>query len=244
MASSARQEQPPPPRPEHPGSGLAPRIVMPATDVERLAAFVVSARYEDLSAAARQALKVRVLDSIGCAIGALDGEPIVALRAHCEDLGGRPLATLIGGGRTAPDRAAFYNSALVRYLDFNDSYLAKGETCHPSDCLGALLAAADYAGASGRTLLSAIAVSYQIQCWLSDEAPVRARGFDHTTQAAFAFAAGAAKALGLEAAQTANAVAIAGTSLNALRVTRTGSLSNWKGLAAPNTAFGATHAAF
>jgi len=36
--------------------------------------------------------------------------------------------TLIGGGRTAPDRAAFYNTALVRYLDFNDSFLASGET--------------------------------------------------------------------------------------------------------------------
>ncbi len=70
------------------------------------------------------------------------------MRRTIEELGGAPLCTLIGGGRTAPDRAAFYNSALVRYLDFNDSYLAKGETCHPSDNLGAVLAAAEYAGAA------------------------------------------------------------------------------------------------
>jgi 2-methylcitrate dehydratase len=44
--------------------------------------------------------------------------------------------------------------------------------------------------------------------------------------------------------RTANAIAIAGTSRNALRVTRTGELSHWKGLAYPATAFGATHAAF
>jgi len=57
-------------------------------------------------------------------------------------------------------------------------------------------------------------------------------------------AAGVSKALGLDQDQTANAIAIAGTALNALRVTRTGALSNWKGLAYPHTAFGGTHAAF
>jgi 2-methylcitrate dehydratase len=83
-----------------------------------------------------------------------------------------------------------------------------------------------------------------VQCRLSDEAPVRAKGFDHSTQGAYAAAAGAAKALRLGEAETANAVAIAGTALNALRVTRTGALSQWKGLAYPFTAFGAVEAAF
>jgi 2-methylcitrate dehydratase len=133
---------------------------------------------------------------------------------------------------------------LVRYLDFNDSYLAPGETCHPSDNLGAVLAAAEYAGRSGRDLLTALAVAYQVQCRLSDVAPVRAKGFDHTTQGAYAVAAGVSKALDLDQARTANAIAISGTAFNALRVTRTGRLSNWKGLAYPSTAFGATHAAF
>jgi 2-methylcitrate dehydratase len=79
---------------------------------------------------------------------------------------------------------------------------------------------------------------------LSDVAPVRARGFDHTTQGAFAAAAGAAKALELTAPQIANALGISGTANNALRVTRTGELSHWKGLAYPNTAFDALRAAF
>ncbi len=107
-----------------------------------------------------------------------------------------------------------------------------------------MLAAAEYARADGRTLLTALAVAYQVQIRLSEAAPVRSRGFDHTTQGSYAVAAGASRALGLDAEQTANAIAIAGTSLNALRVTRTGTLSNWKGLAYPATAFGATHAAF
>lgn len=212
--------------------------------VEDLAAFAVRASWDDVSDEARLELKIRVLDALGCAIGALGEEPVRAVRAQVEDFGGRPLCTLIGGGRTGPDRAALHNGALVRYLDFNDSYLAPGETCHPSDNLCAVLAAAEYAERSGRDLLAALAVAYQVQCRLSDAAPVRARGFDHTTQMAFAAAAGAARALGLDAERAADAIAVAGTTGIDLRVTRTGALSNWKGLAAPHTGFDALHAVF
>jgi len=166
------------------------------------------------------------------------------VRAEIAEMGGHPRCTLIGGGRTSPDRAALHNAAAVRYLDFNDSFMAPGETCHPSDNLGAVLAAVEHAGGDGRDLMVALAVAYQVQCRLSEVAPVRARGFDHVTQGAYAAAAGTARGLGLDAAATANAIAIAGTAFNALRVTRTGALSNWKGLAYPNTAFGAVHAAF
>ena len=212
--------------------------------VEELASFVVNASYDHLSDAARQQLKIRILDSLGCAVGALSSEPAQLIRRHLEDFGGRKLCTLIGGGSTAPDRAALYNSALVRYLDFNDTYLASGEACHPSDNLGAVLAACQYAGGSGKDLLTALAVAYQVQTRLSDVAPVRAKGFDHTTQGSYAVAAGVSKALGLDAERTAHALAISGTAFNALRVTRTGALSHWKGLAYPNTAACCTQAAF
>jgi 2-methylcitrate dehydratase len=214
------------------------------TAVEELADFVVTRSWDDLSDPARLELKIRVLDSLGCALGATNATPVRAIRAQVEEFGGRPLCTLIGGGSTAPDRAALYNGALVRYLDFNDSYFAPGETCHPSDNLAPVLAAAEYADVSGREFLTALAIAYQVQCRLSDEAPVRAKGFDHTTQGAYAVAAGAAKALRLDAREVANAIAIAGTALNALRVTRTGALTQWKGFAYPFTAFGAVEATF
>lgn len=212
--------------------------------LDQMAAFVVGTKYEHLPELAIYQAKTRILDALACAIGALDGEPIQMIREQIQEFGGQGLSTLIGGGRTAPDRAALYNSALVRYLDFNDSYLAKGETCHPSDNLGAVLAACEFAGRSGKDLLTALAVAYQVQCRLSDAAPVRAKGFDHTTLGSYAVAAGVARALELNQFKTANAIAISGTAFNALRVTRTGALSNWKGLAYPNTAFGALHATF
>lgn len=212
------------------------------TCAEQLAGFVTQRCFDDLSDNECVQLKIRILDSLGCAIGAIDGEPIRMLREQIPGSDG--VCTLIAGGRAAADRAAFYNGALVRYLDFNDSYLAKGETCHPSDNLASVLAATEYADGTGRDLLVALSVAYQVQCRLSDIAPVRAAGFDHTTQGAYAVAAGVSKALGLNPTQTANAIAICGTAFNALRVTRTGKLSHWKGLAYPNTAACCTFATF
>ena len=205
------------------------------TYAEQLAEFVSVASFENISDAARIQLKIRVLDSLGCALGAIGSEPVALLRDQVEEFDGKGVCTLIGGGRAAVDRASFYNGALVRYLDFNDSYLSKGETCHPSDNLAPVLGAVDYLDGTGRDLMTALAVAYQVQCRLSDVAPVRAAGFDHTTQGAYAVAAGVSKALGLTRAQTANAIGICGASFNALRVTRTGKLSHWKGLAYPNT---------
>ena len=88
------------------------------THAEQLALFVVQASYKDISKVARHQLKIRVLDGLGCAIGALKGEPIRLLKAQIEEFNGSELCTLIGGGKTAPDRASLFNSALVRYLDF------------------------------------------------------------------------------------------------------------------------------
>lgn len=212
--------------------------------VDELAEFVAGVSGDDLSEVAREQLRIRILDALGCAIGGLQGRPVRIIREQIADFDGSGRCTLIGGGRAAPDRAALYNGALVRYLDFNDSYVARAETCHPSDNLAALLAAGEYAGGSGSELMVALALAYQVQCRLSDAAPVRAAGFDYTTQGAFAVAAGVARMLGLDRARTAHALAIAGTAFHGLRAARTGCLSHWKGLAYPYMAAGCTGAAF
>lgn len=213
------------------------------TEAGELATFVEGAQFNDLSKEAVAQLKIRVLDTIGVAVGALGAGPLPRIGSLINALGGAPISTLIGGGKTAPDRAAFYNGALSRYLDFMDSYIAAGETCHPSDNLAAVMAAGEMARISGADFLTALAIAYQVQIRLSDVAPVREKGFDHTTQGAYAVAAGVAKALRLSREQTTNAIAISGAANVALRITRTGALSNWKGLAFPNMAMAATHAA-
>lgn len=214
------------------------------TLVEELAEFAASRTYEDLAKTTVEALKIRILDSLGCAIGALDAPTAITLKNIQRDFVGAPHCTMIGGGKTDPEGATLYNGALVRYLDFNDSFLAKDETCHPSDNFAPILAATEYAGENGKDLLVSLAIAYEVQCRLSEIAPVRAKGFDHTVQGAYSVSAGASRALRLDPARTANAISISGTALNALRVTRTGKLSNWKGLAFPFMASGAIKATF
>lgn len=213
-----------------------------ATEAERLAAWAVSRTADDLTAEVRDRLRNSVLDSIGCGIAGLTGPPVRALSGYLAEMGGAPAASLLGGGTTSADRAALFNGAAIRYLDFNDTFAAAGESCHPSDNLAPVLAAAEQADASGSDFLVALAVAYQVQCRLSEVAPVRARGFDHTVLGMLGMVAGAARARGADSVVAANAIKITGTAFNAIRVTRTGRLSNWKGLAAPNAAFTAVHA--
>lgn len=212
------------------------------TQAQDLAAFVARASWDQVPEKVREQLKLRVLDTVGCAIGALHAPLMTALREHSLEFASGNQSTLIGGGKASPQGAAFYNGALVRYLDFNDSYMAPRDYSHPSDNLGAVLAGAEYSDGDGRGFLTALAVAYQVQMRLADVAPVLAKGFDHTVHGAYSVACGVSKALRLDAHATMNAVGMAGTSFNSLRVTRTGTLSNWKGLAFANTAFGATHA--
>ncbi|HWQ56459.1 MAG TPA: MmgE/PrpD family protein [Bryobacteraceae bacterium] len=211
--------------------------------VEDLARFVIESSEQDLSDAAREQLRIRILDSLGCAIAGMEGDTVRVVRAQTEEFDGGGRCSLIGGGTAAPDRAAFLNGALVSYLDFNDGYIAKGETCHPSGSLAPILAAGEYAGSSGRDVITALALAYQVQCRLSDVAPVRAAGFDHCTLGAYGVAAGVAKVLGLDAARTAHAIAISATGFNTLRVVRTGRLSHWDSLAYPHMAACSTRVA-
>jgi 2-methylcitrate dehydratase len=161
---------------------------MAPTMVQELADFVVTRKWQDLSDSSQKALKIRTLDALGCALGALGGPPISAIDSvFAEWDAGKKIIhaiTLIGssGNKSSPDRATLHNGALVRYLDFNDSFLAKGETCHPSDNMAPVLSCAEYSEISGQEFLLALGIAYQVQCRLSEVAPVRNKGFDHVTQ--------------------------------------------------------------
>jgi len=208
---------------------------------EQLAEWAASRRFEHLDSRQVHYLKVLVLDTIGCAIGALRSEPITAIRSMTDELGGSPWCTLIGGGRTSPDRATFFNGALVRYLDFMDIVMVRGQSFHPSDNFAATLAAAEFAGASGRQFLTALATAYQVQTRISERAPLQEKGFDHVTHLAFSIPAGAVNALGLDRRVGGNAIAMCGCAVNTLWVIRTGRLSRWKGFASAEAAMACMH---
>jgi len=215
------------------------------TYIEELAAFVTKVHYGDLSEQARNQLKLRVLDTIGCAIGALDGEPVRAVRQQVTEFGGNGVCSLIGmDGKVSPDRAALYNGALVRYLDYMDNYMGKKQSGHPSDNFASVLAAAEYAGRSGKDFLLALALAYAVEIKLLDSIPLEEKGFDHTVHLAYSMTAGASKALDLGENETANALAMSGTAFQGLVTARSGYLTNWKGLASAVEAFGVMNTTF
>jgi 2-methylcitrate dehydratase len=198
--------------------------------VDDLARFVVGAKQDDLVGRPRALLKRNVLDSVACAVGSLGGELIATIREQAEQFSGRPTATLVGGGRASIDQAAFFNTVLVRYPDLLDTYLTVGGLCHPADNFAALLAVAEHINASGADFLLALGVAYEIQCRFSAQVPVMARGLNHALQLAMSVAAGSAKLLGLDAEQTANAIAASAADNVSLAAVHAEPVSNWKGI--------------
>ncbi len=214
------------------------------TQVESLAKYAVRASFADLSSESRRRLPIHILDSLGCCIAALGAAPILACRAQVTAFGGEGPCALIGDGNANPIYAAFWHTALVRYLDFMDNFLAPTETCHTADNFGVALTIADYVGASGRDLMLAVALSYTVQSRFVDHANFMTRGFDHTTQLAFSLNAAAARLLGMNEVQTANAIAMAAVSDASFAVVRAKPLSQWKGLASAQSALEAMNALF
>jgi 2-methylcitrate dehydratase len=210
------------------------------TIAQALAAYALNR--PPLSDAVQAEVKRHIVDSLACAFGAYPAEParIAAALAPSVTDGG---ATIwLTGTLTTPEAAAFANGILVRYLDFNDTYLSK-EPAHPSDNIPALLALAQSVGATGEQALQAIALAYEIQCGLCDAFSIRKRGWDHVTYGAFSVALAAGQLLKLTETQLVHALGLALTPNAAMRQTRVGELSHWKGCAFANTARNAVFAA-
>lgn len=110
---------------------------------------------------------------------------------------------------------------MVRYLDYNDTYLSKEPPLHPSDMIPALMAAAEYRGGlSGKDLVTAIATSYEIGVRLCDAGSLRLHGWDHVNYIGVAVTAGLTKLMGLSENEALNALSIATVPHAAMRQSR------------------------
>jgi 2-methylcitrate dehydratase len=220
-------------------------IISGPSQAEGIARFASRMEYGDLIPERRERLKISILDSLACAISAIGAQPIAACLAQAKEFGGpNGRCTLIGGGKADVIYAALCNTALVRYIDFMDSFLGGPELCHPSDNFGAVLAACEHAGRSGKEFLTALAIAYQVESVLTASAPIMERGFDLTTQLTYSVGAGVAKALALDEVKTAAAIEICGQTGFQLLVARTTPISQWKGLSSSQVAFGCVNAVF
>ena len=200
---------------------------------DRLANYAQELSFDDLPEVVVDQTKKLVIDSLGCSIAAFSSPPSKVLRTTYRNQT-PPEATVLGTHNELPtEYAALVNATMGRYLDFNDCYTTGSSACHPSDHIPALLAVAEHEGASGRDLIEAIVLTYEIQCRGVDTGALWNRGFDYVTWGAHAAGLGVGKLMGLSTEELVNALGIVGTSSNGLLISRLGEVSMWKAVAQP-----------
>lgn len=197
--------------------------------LQKLAEFATSLQYEQLKKETVYQCKRRIIDTLGCSIGAYHMEPSRIARHYAMQSTGNPGATVFGTRhRTTPELAALANGVMARYLDFNDTSNTR-DAGHPSDMIPAMLAVAESVGADAKKAMAGIVVAYEVMDRMGEVLGLTQIGFDYTTYIAIGTAAGAANILGLSREQAANAIALAASSYIGLLQIRMGHLSMWKG---------------
>lgn len=197
---------------------------------DRLAAYADQLRFSDLDSTTIEAVKTHLIDSLGCALAALDERPVRICREVALATQGGAATVLGSDKKTSPDLAAFANGVAVRYFDLNDIYVGK-DPGHPSDLTTACLAIAETERMSGQDLITAIALAYEIDCRLLDGASLAARGWDHPVYSLPATALAVGKLMRLSPQKLAQAVNIAINGHVAMNQTRVQVLSDWKAVA-------------
>lgn len=210
---------------------------------ERLASYALDADYVKLPGESVHDCKLRLIDTLGCAIGAYS-EPLSEMaRAVAARSSGNPGASVWGSRvATTPETAAFTNGVMLRLMDISDTYLGKSRG-HPSDVMAAVLTTADAVHASGKDVIAALALSYDVYCSLCNAFDWNSAGWDQPVYAVVGAAAGAGRLLGLDHARMCHALSLAIVPNMAMYQTRKGQLSSWKGCAGANAARNAVFAA-
>ena len=195
------------------------------------------ARYEIKSAEAFNTARLCLMDTLGCGLEALEYPACTKLLGPLV-----PGTTIAKGARVPgtrfeldPVQAAFNIGAAIRWLDFNDTWLA-AEWGHPSDNLGGILAVADWLSRNGtplamRDVLAAMIKAHEIQGVIALENSFNRVGLDHVVLVKVATTAVVAQMLGLSRDAVINAVSHAWVDGQALRTYRhapnTGSRKSW-----------------
>jgi len=181
-----------------------------------------------------------LVDTLGCGLEALEYSACTRL------LGPIVPGTVVPGGARVPGtdfqldpvQAAFNVGAMIRWLDFNDTWLA-AEWGHPSDNLGGILAVADWlsrnaAAGSGpcmRDVLTAMIKAHEIQGCIALENSFNKVGLDHVVLVKVASTAVVSQLLGVTREQIVNALSLAWVDGQSLRTYRhapnTGSRKSW-----------------
>jgi len=209
----------------------------------RLVDLTLNAAYDSLADSVVRECKRRLIDTLGCAVGAFDDALCATIREMAREYAGPQKATIWGTSlHSSAEMAAFCNGVMLRVHDFNDTYFA-ADGAHPSDIIAGILAAGEAVRADGRSLLLSIATGYEIFCRFMQSVDVGARNFDQTLYVTVGTVFAVGQLMRLSRHQLGHAAALAIVPHVALRQTRKGHLSHWKGCAAAEAVRGAIFAA-
>ncbi|MEE8357473.1 MAG: MmgE/PrpD family protein [Anaerolineales bacterium] len=201
----------------------------------QMAKFAIDLQYDQIPEISIWEAKRFLLDSIGCALAAVNNDDMAAMYRFIEKLGGTPEASVIGRNfQTNAANATLMNCLLTRALDYNDIYWEQ-DPSHPSDMIGAALAAAEVSGKSGKDALVAIIIAYELELrWCHAANPgLREVGWHHATLTQFVSPLVAGKMYDLSLDQMIAAVGISGSSHFTLGGVVAGHLTNMKNTADP-----------
>lgn len=204
---------------------------------QRFAEFALSIRYDELPQDVVASAKRVLLDTLGCAFGAVGSEPAnIAETTIRKTFGDGSTATIIGYPRRASvEGALFVNGVLVRSLDMNDTYIGT-EPLHPSEVLPTALALCEEKARSGRDLIEATVAGYEGSMRVNDAISFIERGFHPLCAASYGIPLIVGKIWGLPKEAIANAVGISGARGFTSFVVNSGAISMMKAMGLAATA--------
>jgi 2-methylcitrate dehydratase PrpD len=188
--------------------------------LQELVSFVIQTKYEELPAPVVQEAKYLLLDSIGCALAAISTDPGKMAIALAKRLGGPSESSIIGlGDKVSCSNAVLVNGQLINVLDY-EPIMPGGHV--PPYVIPPALAMAESAGASGKDLILATVLGYEVAARLTRGVPSFIYFFDPGTHnfkwaprwghpfCSFGAAVGAGKLLKLNETEMSNSFGIAG----------------------------------
>ena len=211
------------------------------TDSKRLLSYTIAEwacglKYEHLSPEAIQAAKLFWFDSdrVRPRGKPTRGRQDFTEASPCDGRRNGKATAFVSGFKTNPVDAAFLNGHMIRAMDYNDIYW-KADPCHPSDLIAAPLALCESEGLSGKDLILATIIAYEIEMRLCEigRPGVREYGWHHATLSAFAAPVAAGRVLNLTPEQMVSAIGISASRTFCPGAVTAGKLTNMKNTVDP-----------
>jgi len=216
-------------------SASGPELTPHNAVTAKIAKWAETVTFDQLDEATVHEAKRFLLDSIGCALGALRQHDIEIALGVTAEIAGRGPCTVIGtGSHVDPVSASFVNALMIRCLDFNDIYWRQ-DPSHPSDLFSVALAAAERKGGDGEDLIVGLVLGHEFEMRFCEIAypGIEERGWHHATLTAFVSPIVAGRMMKLPWEKIQNAIGISACRHVTLGSVSAGELSMIKNAADP-----------